>query len=640
MRRTGTAIRWLPIAAIVGTSALGAWSWWSWGRPVANAVARARAAYDRGDWVAAADLARERLKAASGDPEGVRLLAQASARLGRDDFAASLFNQFPDSALQAEDCFLVGMILRRGKNLLSATRLLERGRSLDPQHAEMLFELTRAYLAADLLDEAARTAADLAGRPDWESRAEALQGMIRLERNDPEGAANYWRRALDRPRPVVKAAGVPDPIIPTTELALALLRADRLDEAGQRLRNVRAGSPDPEVAWLLSRIALRRKDWSAARGSFEQSGSFRADHPMMAEPASYVGASRCAECHRAEFQLQQASRHARTFLRAGETGGLNLPGLPAQDPADRSVVHELRRDSEGRIHQKTEAAGRVLEAVVQYAFGSGDRGLTLVGRDPAGNPYELRLSDYPADPSPTTAVKRASEWDVTFGQPLKRVPVERYLGRPLSENEVRRCLTCHVTDPKSILDGSGACASDRAISCERCHGPGGNHLLAVEGKLLEVDPAIARPTMASGARIVKLCAQCHSPRGHEVSRDDPISVRFQGATLTWSRCYTESGDALDCITCHNPHRDASTSAAHYEAKCLECHSRQANSPSQADAARPAPQRSRQRASRDASSRTICPVNPSTDCIGCHMPTVPGVIPHSAFTDHFIRVHRD
>ncbi len=229
---------------------------------------------------------------------------------------------------------------------------------------------------------------------------------------------------------------------------------------------------------------------------------------------------------------------------------------------------------------------------------------------------------------------------MTTGQPDKGVRTEEYLGKPLTDDLVRLCLICHVTDPKAILDSSGACASDRAISCERCHGPGGNHLRAVEGKLVEIDPAIARPTRASGARIIKLCAECHSPRGHEVSLDDPKAVRFQGTTLTWSRCYIESDDALDCVTCHDPHRNALTSAAHYEARCLECHSRHPGQSSPAGKAAPDQARSRLRGSRDHSTRTICPVNPVSGCIGCHMPPVEGTVRHTSFTDHFIRAHRD
>ncbi len=96
-------------------------------------------------------------------------------------------------------------------------------------------------------------------------------------------------------------------------------------------------------------------------------------------------------------------------------------------------------------------------------------------------------------------------------------------------------------------------------------------------------------------------------------------MRFQGATLTWSRCYTESDGGLSCVTCHDPHRDAETEPAHYEAACLRCHG-------------PGPDRARKRP-------TTCPVDASGDCVRCHMPPARGVVPHITFHDHHIRVHR-
>ena len=196
------------------------------------------------------------------------------------------------------------------------------------------------------------------------------------------------------------------------------------------------------------------------------------------------------------------------------------------------------------------------------------------------------------------------------------------------------------------MDRSGPCASDHGIGCERCHGPAGNHLLAVEGNLVETDPAIGRPALASGRGSSRSAPSAIAPAGQTVTPDDPTAVRFQGTTLTWSRCYTESQDALDCITCHDPHKNAASSTAHYEARCLECHSK-AGQPHPADpggaAGKPSERqvtRSRLRTLRDDAPRTICPVNPSTGCIGCHMPAVSGIAPHSTFTDHFIRVHRD
>ena len=36
----------------------------------------------------------------------------------------------------------------------------------------------------------------------------------------------------------------------------------------------------------------------------------------------------------------------------------------------------------------------------------------------------------------------------------------------------------------------------------------------------------------------------------------------------------------------------------------------------------------------------CPVNPRVDCLKCHMPKVPSVVPHAMFTDHHIRIHSE
>jgi hypothetical protein len=102
-------------------------------------------------------------------------------------------------------------------------------------------------------------------------------------------------------------------------------------------------------------------------------------------------------------------------------------------------------------------------------------------------------------------------------------------------------------------------------------------------------------------------------------RDDPIWVRSSGATMTFSRCYTESNGGLSCLTCHDPHKDAEHSPTFYEQKCLLCHSATSN-------AKPA--------------ATICKVNPKSDCLTCHMPKVPMPVLHTSLTDHYIRVHGD
>lgn len=136
------------------------------------------------------------------------------------------------------------------------------------------------------------------------------------------------------------------------------------------------------------------------------------------------------------------------------------------------------------------------------------------------------------------------------------------------------------------------------------------------------DLAIARPRLFSAVRQVKLCAQCHSPKGNVVVHpDDPTTVRFQALHFVKSRCFTESDGALKCVTCHDPHRNAETSPRFYESKCLSCHG-----------ARPK--------GDVAKAAAVCSVNPATDCLNCHMPVEKVAIPHATFSDHHIRVHRE
>ena len=578
------------------------------------------AAYARGDWEVAVERARERLKAAGDDVAALRLLARASVRLGRDSSAMAVYQRLGPDAMTPDDLCLLGIALTRTGNT-RGLEVWEQARSAEPNHPETLFELTRAYFNRDRLADAAQTGRRLADCPGWEGRAEALLGSIQLARNDPAGALTFWRR-IPEGKTTEKEAG-PTPIVPPYELARALLQLHQPEDARLRLERALSSEPDHEGFWLLSRACLQEGVKNKALAAWERSGSFRDENPLVPEPSPFIGSDRCAECHPAVFQSQQSSRHAHTFFRASELGALALPPEFSPDRGRGNVTHSLRRVGSLQLKQETHVENQIYSAIVEYAFGSGDRGLTLVGRGDNGQAFELRLSQY--------RIGTGSRWDLTSGHLLHPDETAQYLGESLSEDAVRRCLSCHVTNAQAILQASGPGASDHGIGCEKCHGPGENHLLAIKADF--PDLAIIDPRMASGSRVVALCAECHSPRRGTVSQDDPSAVRFQGTTLTWSRCFLESQDKLDCVTCHDPHRNAATSPSHYEAKCLSCHS---------GAARPsdAQTRSQPTSPSETSRPAACPVNPSKGCIPCHMPSVKNIVPHSSFTDHFIRVHRD
>jgi hypothetical protein len=177
---------------------------------------------------------------------------------------------------------------------------------------------------------------------------------------------------------------------------------------------------------------------------------------------------------------------------------------------------------------------------------------------------------------------------------------------------VRRCLFCHTTNFRSVIDETGPEAADHSIGCERCHGPGGHHLAAVDAAFSDL--AITSGRGSRGRNSNELCDRCHTIDNTTVisaPRTDPVWYRFPALTLTWSRCFSESNGKLRCVTCHDPHRKAETSAAVNEAKCITCHA--------------------------ASSPARCPVNPVKGCIDCHMPRGWIQAAHSYKTDHFIRM---
>ncbi len=583
------------------------------GEPRVDPLAPGLAAYGVHDWPVAEKVARERLRTHRDDPEAMRLLARSLFRQGQDRPAATIQARVPGPLLTAEDLFLRGQAAVRLGEREYGILLWRRALGKNPDHVETLMALEQTLTRLDLLSEAARAAERLAALPGWEARGALMIGRIRAEQSDPAGAAEALRRALER-RDQWHGADRPDRV--GKQLARALLRTGRPGQARAVLQRFTDPAGDAEAGWLLSRCDLQQG--MATRGDISASArSYRDEHPLEPEPAPFLGEGRCRECHRAIFQAQHRSRHARTFFRKEQVPSLTLPDRPVPDPDNRAVAHEFACDGD-RVAVRTRVGDDVFQTVVDYAMGSGDRGLTLVGHDREGRPYEFRLSRYSGSVG----------WDVTSGQPRGTGRPELYQGMRINADAVRRCLTCHTTHAHAITTGSGPESADAAIGCERCHGPGGHHLKALEARA--DDLAIARPTLADAPGIVALCAQCHSPRDPElpVSPDQIESVRFQGTTFTWSRCYADGRSSLHCVTCHDPHRDAETAPAWYEARCLDCHrtprsdDRVARQPGQSRPVRGSP----------------CPVQPERGCIECHMPRVTIPMAHADFTDHYIRVH--
>ena len=101
----------------------------------------------------------------------------------------ALFQRVGPDAMLPDDLYLLGVALTHDGNDAGAVQVWEQARAADPKHPETLFELTRAYIAADRLLAAAETGRVWPLCPGWEARAESLLGAIQSELNDPS-----WRR--------------------------------------------------------------------------------------------------------------------------------------------------------------------------------------------------------------------------------------------------------------------------------------------------------------------------------------------------------------------------------------------------------------------------------------------------------------
>ena len=157
-----------------------------------------------------------------------------------------------------------------------------------------------------------------------------------------------------------------------------------------------------------------------------------------------------------------------------------------------------------------------------------------------------------------------------------------------------RCLECHVGYAESTPGPDPpnryyAARLVMGISCERCHGPGRQHVDAM--KSLKPLQSIINPAKLTRDERVEVCAQCHNGLRKPVAPafsylpGKPLDNYFEPAPpdpsptgevhgnqvglLRSSRCF-QASPAMNCATCHNVHQ-TERDAASYSRHCLACH---------------------------------------------------------------------
>lgn len=358
------------------------------------------------------------------------------------------------------------------------------------------------------------------------------------------------------------------------------------------------------------------------------------------DPASYVGSEACRRCHAAVCD----SFHAHPM-------GRSLAPVADAVPLERSTADEIARttSADGEVarswavestetqmlhHERvTTADGEVLydRAVpVHYAVGSGKRGRSyMIDRD--GLLFLSPLSWY----------SQQQRWDLSPGYAERNL----HFGRRV----IDACVGCHAGRVNSVPGAASRFAAppfrEHSIGCERCHGPGRDHIAFQDGDRAAGTDPIVNPQHLPPRRRDHVCFQCHLIGEYRLLRygrsdydflpgddltdvwtivlrnagTDGAAAVSQAEQMLDSKCYQESAGAFGCISCHDAHAvpDESEQHAFYRSRCLRCH----------DAAAGGTPCAEDPDVRHAASRR-------DSCIACHMPSFQASdIPHTSQTDH-------
>ncbi len=393
--------------------------------------------------------------------------------------------------------------------------------------------------------------------------------------------------------------------------------------------------PRPLVFALASVVCLL----AACRGDTGAPG----DHPSGSTEPTYIGIAECRGCH-----LEVDATYVHTGM--GRSWDRMTPQVEAADFRERNLFEHPRSGLRYRMSEQ-DGSYRMRQFMLDSR-----------GREIAVDEHELVYAVGSANHNRGYAIERDG---ALFQSPVCWYPEEQrwYLcpgfehdGEHFSRAVTESCVFCHngrmELEPGSVNRYREP--FPMGIDCERCHGPGSRHAdkWSRGGAVPSggPDPTIVNPARLPLEQRKHVCFQCHlgdSKATHRVERYDRslldyrpgqyitevvVPFRFveqvehdfglsaQADRMLLSRCYTESGGRLECLTCHNPHvtvyrpeRDPDF----FRDKCIGCHAVED-------------------CTADDAARAATP-GLSDDCVACHMRTAqPDDLLFSRFTDHWIR----
>ena len=360
-----------------------------------------------------------------------------------------------------------------------------------------------------------------------------------------------------------------------------------------------------------------------------------------ASTAAYVGSQMCAGCHNAIYRSFAKTPMGQSMTPAAAvlSQNLSLPAHVTNEKLDRHFDVLVR---DGKLHESEYALAADGSEIfrdtraIDWIIGAGVNGFgPVVERDHYLFQAPLSFYTKPGAWGPSPGYEAT---DLGFNRPI-----------------LTGCISCHAGRANPVAGANGQYAdppfSQLSIGCENCHGPGAAHVQAMSHEPATKNKQIVNPARLSAYLADNICMACHQTGDVRVLKpgksysdirpgeplDTTLSILIVPPTpdappdadhvehyysMTLSKCYRSSAGRLRCISCHDPHVQPAPaeSPAYFRSKCLTCHSNQ---------------------SCKIPLQTRMNMQPSNDCVGCHMPKRDiQVISHSSATNHRILAKPD
>ncbi|HVR40506.1 MAG TPA: tetratricopeptide repeat protein [Thermoanaerobaculia bacterium] len=343
----------------------------------------------------------------------------------------------------------------------------------------------------------------------------------------------------------------------------------------------------------------------------------------LALPSGYVPDAECTSCHSGIARSYQNVGMSRSFYRPRpETNIEDFDAPPFHHEKSKQWMELKWRDGKLVFRRWTDPS-TVFEQPVDWILGSGNHARTYLYATPSGELFQLPIAWY----------TQTKSWGMAPG--YDRADHEGVLRRVRHE-----CMFCHNayagvaenTSDGYWRDQSFPAHLPEGIGCQRCHGPGAEHVRRANESAAVARATIVRPTRLDAKKRNDVCYECHmqasvaiagvrrfgrditsfrpgQPLGdyllhtdiseNDLPRTDRFEINHHPYRLEQSRCFRESKGRLSCLSCHDPHRKLVV--ADVRVVCRNCHLRRR------DAAGP------------AAETAALHVSADTDCVSCHMP---------------------